>query len=336
VYVQWADAANNWSAAVASNTVSLNSHVPSAPTVAAYTNASHIAKVSITRAVADGDVNRVYIQLKVGACPLTPVSGAIPYVAGSTYSFALPGVGPWALCVWDRDLVNFSPPVAANVLLDVTKPVHGTAPFARFLPTTVSAYPVLLSWSAGSDTGSGIASYIVRRQIGTGAWATIGTTTARSLTVGLLSGRYYRFGIAPVDRAGNVGLFVYGPKFRAQGFQEASATIRYNRGWGLSTSPSYWGGHAKATRTRLSSATITFTGRNFALVASKNAASGLSRVYIDGHLVATINLYSATALNRQVVYTRAWTTSRRHVVRVLNLATAGHPRLTVDGYLILR
>jgi len=39
---------------------------------------------------------------------------------------------------------------------------------------------------------------------------------------------------------------------------------------------------------------------------------------------------------RRIVFSRAWTASRTHVVRVVNLGTAGRRRVDVDAFLVIQ
>ena len=47
---------------------------------------------------------------------------------------------------------------------------------------------------------------------------------------------------------------------------------------------------------------------------------------------ATVNLYSASYLARQIVYAANWTWNGTHTLKVVNLATSGHPRIDVDAH----
>ena len=52
--------------------------------------------------------------------------------------------------------------------------------------------------------------------------------------------------------------------------------------------------------------------------------------------MTTINLYSSTTKIKQVVFTRRYTTVRTHKLKIVVVGTAGHPRVTVDGFFVLR
>lgn len=68
-----------------------------------------------------------------------------------------------------------------------------------------------------------------------------------------------------------------------------------------------------------------------AVVMAKGPNRGQAAVFVDGVKVATANTYSATSVNRTVVW-RQTLSSAPHSLRVVNLATAGHPRIDVDAF----
>jgi hypothetical protein len=223
-----------------------------------------------------------------------------------------------------------TPPVAT------VPPAPGGPPVARFLAGTSSGIPVQLAWTSSPNAGPALVGYVLQRRFDTGSFVTIARPTATRASVSLGAGHTYQFRVASVDGAGNVSPFVTGPAFRPLVIQERSTSIHYSGEWAPSTSAAYWGGAARNTRTSLASATIAFTGRNFAWVAPLDRLQGRARVYVDGRLVTTVSLYSATSRPRQIVFARAWTRSSAHEVRIVGLATAGHPLVTLDATIVLR
>jgi hypothetical protein len=55
-------------------------------------------------------------------------------------------------------------------------------------------------------------------------------------------------------------------------------------------------------------------------------------VYVDGVLKATVNTQSSITLDRVIAYKVEWATSGPHKIKIVNKATAGHPRISVDGF----
>ena len=88
---------------------------------------------------------------------------------------------------------------------------------------------------------------------------------------------------------------------------------------------------------RLASATFRCAScRAIAWVAPQDAAHGSAKVYVDGVLKATVNTQTSVARNRVIAYKVEWPTAGAHTLRMVNVATSGHPRISVDGFLIRR
>jgi hypothetical protein len=69
----------------------------------------------------------------------------------------------------------------------------------------------------------------------------------------------------------------------------------------------------------------------FGLAMSKAPNRGSAAIYVDGTKTAVINTYASTAINATFVYSVALKGKATHTVSVVNLATAGHPRIDVDA-----
>ncbi len=73
-----------------------------------------------------------------------------------------------------------------------------------------------------------------------------------------------------------------------------------------------------------------------AVIARRGPTSGKARIYVDGQLAATIDLYRSTLRTRAVVFSKSWTTVAPHTVRVVVVGTSGRPRVDIDGFAIAR
>jgi FlaG/FlaF family flagellin (archaellin) len=121
--------------------------------------------------------------------------------------------------------------------------------------------------------------------------------------------------------------------------EDTDAAMGYSKGWSVSHCTCFSGGTTHFTTTK--NATVTFrtatpidaSGVRLALIMAKAPNRGSAAVYVDGVLKATISTYSKTNVNRAIVYQLLLPGSATHVVKVVNLATAGHPRIDVDATL---
>ncbi len=90
--------------------------------------------------------------------------------------------------------------------------------------------------------------------------------------------------------------------------------------------------------TRGAKATLFLTGGEVAWVAPKSKTRGKATVYLDGAKVATVGLFSARTLARQVVFSKGnLDPATPHTLEVRNLGTAaGRSRVDVDAFVVLR
>jgi hypothetical protein len=96
------------------------------------------------------------------------------------------------------------------------------------------------------------------------------------------------------------------------------------------------GGSTLFTRSRGASIRYTFTGRGIAVVMPYGRGRGRAQIWVDGSLAGTVDTYRSTLAVRRIVFSRAWTASRTHVVRIVNLGTAGRRRVDVDAFLVIQ
>jgi hypothetical protein len=145
-----------------------------------------------------------------------------------------------------------------------------------------------------------------------------------------------RFELSARDAAGNVGADAVGPTVKASLLQDGNSAARYAGSWStVRQSGASAGRLHRATR---AGASVVFrtTARAIAIVARRGPLNGKARVYVDGDLRGTINLNRSSAQARVVVFSASWATTGSHRVRVVVLGTAGHPRVEIDAFAVLR
>ena len=117
----------------------------------------------------------------------------------------------------------------------------------------------------------------------------------------------------------------------------APVSVTSSGSWSTGTCTCASGGTQKFTSQ--AGASVSFTrsfdaGSHFALVMAKGPGRGTAAVYVDGAQVGTVNTYAAGGnKNRIIVFDRVMT-GGQHTIKVVNRATAGHPRIDVDAFLI--
>ncbi|WP_326778340.1 N-acetylmuramoyl-L-alanine amidase [Streptomyces sp. NBC_01445] len=216
---------------------------------------------------------------------------------------------------------------ALNVVAETTAPTFTTAPKLSLRTGTVntSSVPVTLGWKATDNTALKSVSLL------TPTTATFGPTTASSSRTAA-SGTASTWSMKADDYAGNTR--TSSASFTPVILQETSATKSGT--WTSRSSTSYLGGKSYSSGSKAASLTWTFTGRSASWVASRASSSGQVYVYVDGVKVSTVDLKSSSTLYRQAMWTKSWSSSAKHTVKVVVVGTSGRPTITTDGLVYIK
>ncbi|MFI5917211.1 peptidoglycan recognition protein [Streptomyces anulatus] len=215
----------------------------------------------------------------------------------------------------------------ATVVADTAPPVFSTKPALTLRTGTVNstAVPLTLKWKA-TDAAS-----LKEVRLTAPVAKTYGpTTVSASHTAKPATATAWK--MTAYDRAGNTAAAsVTGTPVI---LQESAATKSGK--WTTKSSGSYLGGRSYSSSTKGASLTWTFTGRSAAWVVSRAATSGQAYVYVDGKKAATVDLKSSTTKYRQAIWTKSWSSSAKHTVKIVVVGTTGRPALTTDGLVYLK
>lgn len=209
-----------------------------------------------------------------------------------------------------------------SVVGDTTKPTFTTAPAVKIRNATVSStsVPVTVTWKA-SDNGA--LKSVAATAPGTAAF---GPTTTSWSTSGKV-GTAVTYGLKATDAAGNYT--TASVSRTAAILQETSATKSGT--WSTKSNTSYLGGKSYTSSSKNASLTWTFTGRSVGWVVSRASTSGQAYVYVDGVRTATVDLKSSTTAYRQTIWSKTWSTSAKHTLKIVVVGTSGRPAITTDG-----
>lgn len=233
-------------------------------------------------------------------------------------------------------LAAFSTTAAA----DVTAPVV-TAPVPSILNGATigtSKVPLRLTWKA-ADAGSGVCRSTVARRFAGNPFAAVPLTlaTSRSATIQAApASKAYLFSALATDCSDLTSATVTSAPVHLFVYQNSSPSIAYRGDWSPARARSAYGGSVRRSSRAGASASLRFTGREIAWVASKTPASGSARVLIDGRSVAIVHLRASTSAQRKVVFTRTWATAGTHTIKIVGLGTRSHPQVSLDALLVLR
>ncbi|MEU9848926.1 N-acetylmuramoyl-L-alanine amidase [Streptomyces sp. NPDC047985] len=216
---------------------------------------------------------------------------------------------------------------AVTVVADQTAPSFTTKPNLALRTGTVNttAVPITLKWKATD------AAALKEVRLTAPVAKTYGpTTTSASHTA--KSGVATAWPMTAYDVAGNTAAAsVSGTPVI---LQESSGTKSGT--WTTKSSTSYLGGKSYSSSSKGASLSWTFTGRSAALVVSRAATSGQVYVYVDGVKVSTTDLKSSTTKYRDALWTKTWSSSAKHTVKIVVVGTSGRPTITTDGLVYLK
>jgi VCBS repeat-containing protein len=274
---------------------------------------------------------------------VTGTAGTVVITGGGTGLTYQPPVGftgtdTFKYTVQDPGTLTGQATVLVTVGADTTAPV-ATAPVTtiRTGVSTSSTVAVHTAWSA-TDTGVGVGRYLVQRSVDGGAYATVTLPTALTTAVNqsLTVGHTYQYRLRAYDKNGNFTALKYGPKFLVSRIENTSTKVVFAAGgWATVSNVNDSGGSARYTYTANATATMTLSGRDFAIVGPKNSFRGAAWVYVDGLFVASITEHttSSTTLYRQVLWSTHFATAGTHTIQIV---VSGSGRFDVDAFLALR
>jgi hypothetical protein len=275
------------------------------------------------------------------------MSNSTTYLYTSPISWTLTaGLGTKTVYVeWRDGAGNWSATANDSIELtdDITAPNAPTSVNHRIFGSGRFGIPVRIEWPAATDNagGSGIKEYRVQRSVN-GApladYATVPASAAPGLSLDLPNSAItYRFCVRSVDNGDNVSASARcSATFKTVSVSESSAAMRFTGSWSLSNSAVYVGGKARISSTKNSTATVSFRGNRVGWYSRLGPQNGQAKVYIDGSLKKTVNLFSSTTVDRKLVFTYTWSSVGNHSIRIVVNGTSGHPKVVVDQIFYLQ
>ncbi|MFI8191944.1 peptidoglycan recognition protein [Streptomyces sp. NPDC085946] len=216
---------------------------------------------------------------------------------------------------------------AATVVAETTAPTFAAKPNLALRTGTVgtSAVPLTLKWKATDGTA-------LREVRLTAPTAKTYGPTVTSANHTAASGAATTWSMTAHDRAGNTATAsVAGTPLI---LQESSAAKSGT--WTTKSSSSYLGGKSYTSSSKNASLSWTFTGRSVAWVVSRATTSGQAHIYVDGTKAATVDLKSSTTKYRDAIWTKTWSSSAKHTIKIVVAGTSGRPAVTTDGIVHLK
>jgi hypothetical protein len=257
------------------------------------------------------------------------VDGAVRATATSTATSAtVTGLtsGRHTVAVRALDTTRYITSPATSVLVDRSAPTFTTSPTLQLRrgARVSTDVPVRLRFAAADS--------VRLYRVASASPGVVLSPTATSLSLTQRAGTTVTRTLTATDSAGNTRTGTTRSTVRLG--SERWAT-RYSGRWGTPTATDTLGGAVRRSSTRGASATLSATARGFGLVATTGPTQGRITVYVDGRSAGTVDLRSTTTSTRRLVWTRHFSTSAKHSVRVVVQGTAGRPSVSLDGWAVL-
>ena len=242
---------------------------------------------------------------------------------------ATPGEQGRYLTTAERDAILTSAGITSGT---IKAPVPGLRFRSGQLAET-GATPGRITWSSLA----GATAYQAQVRRDGGSWVNASMASSKSLQADLWMGNGSRYDIRLRAKqiSGIWTAWRYGAGSTMVRLSETTPSIDYGGSWRRVARTGAVGGYTKSTWSQGATATLRFEGRAIALVAPRGPLSGKADVVLDGR-TWTIDLYRSSVESRRVVFTMSWPTSGTHTITLRNRATSGHPRIDLDGIVILQ
>jgi subtilisin len=254
------------------------------------------------------------------------VTVAVPFgLTPGTYTFRITGS--------EHDNVH-----NANASFRVTTepPVAAPPAAAGRLKGTldIPSVPILVSWPAATDPGSGIAGYELETSVDGAAFgSTLATAaTVRSRAASQTVGHAYAYRVRARDGVGNWSNWATGPSATPAVIQDRSASVSFTASWKRLTYVNASGGSTMYSSKAGAKARTTITGRGVALVAPLGTTRGSAKVYVDGVYRGTVSFRSTVNRSRSIVWSMSFSSVGTHSVEI---RLSGNGRVDVDAFVIL-
>jgi hypothetical protein len=264
----------------------------------------------------------------------------VPYAA--TANVTLPS-GDGVKTVWVQFRNNaglVSATASDTITLDTVAPVLAKAPTVNLKAGDklgTSTVPLELAWKVATDGGSGLCSYDLEQSVNGGAYApvSLATPTTNKATLTATPGATYRFEVRALDCAGNASPYRVTSPYVVRVYDESSSSIAYARTWTTAARANAWNGSTASTTQATAKATLTFTGLQAAWVSPVGSGQGAATVQLNGGSAATVDTYSQKKTFDRDMVDVEHASAGTNTLSVTNLATAGHPRIDVDAFVVL-
>jgi transglycosylase-like protein len=112
--------------------------------------------------------------------------------------------------------------------------------------------------------------------------------------------------------------------------------IAYTGVWRAARHPAYAGASVRYAITSGARATFSFDGHAVSWSGPVGPTRGRARVYVDGKLATTVDLFATTFSPRRTVWSRSWPANGRHTIAIEVAGTRGRPFVAIDEFMTVQ
>ncbi len=197
--------------------------------------------------------------------------------------------------------------------------------------TGAVAVPVTIKWRAVS----GAKRYELQVSRDGSAWTSISlpARTSTSVNIKAWPGSSYRSRVRS-KKDGVWGAWLFGPPTSVTP-HHAGESVALSGSWTTYTSVKTYSEMPAYSKQARSRARLDFSGTSVSWVTTRAPKRGRARVFVDGVLVAKIDLYAPSKQFRRVVFRKSWATAGDHRIVIEVIGTSGRPRVDVDAIFVV-
>jgi hypothetical protein len=250
---------------------------------------------------------------------------------GDDYFSTNPDPSGWLAQHWNVANSSFLTSEGPPSVPDSTAP-RATAPKISVEGRLTRRVPVRLRWTSKDADAVG---FWLWRSVDGRSWRYVERPDLwrNEALLRLRRGHSYRFLVHAFDAAGNASPAAIGSSFRMRVFQERNPAVSYTGRWRRVYRWRASARHVASPRSVEARSRLVFRGKAIALVSPTSRGGGRARIFIDGRYAGTIDLTSATPMERQVVFSRRL---RLRWHRIAVNPVPGSGPVPVDAFVVLR
>jgi hypothetical protein len=121
-------------------------------------------------------------------------------------------------------------------------------------------------------------------------------------------------------------------RYRSDG---ATSIVKYSANWHVTSSATAIGQRLRTSATRGATASVTASGRSFAVILQSGASNGSVAIWIDGKRMAVVKMTSSSSTRSRVAYVATFAAAASHQITIVNLSSGAHGVVGFDGLVAL-